>query len=62
MIPIQWVRIVELARQVEQSHRLHGEVDGEAALRLVHGIVTFQEQLIGNSLRTMRRPPSQNPP
>ena len=31
--------------------------DLDLALRLAHGIVTFQEQLIGSFVRTMRRPP-----
>jgi hypothetical protein len=57
MIPIQWVRLVELARQVDEHYRQRGAVDTDAAMRLVNGVVTFQEQLLGNSVRTMRRPP-----
>lgn len=57
MIPIQWARIVELARQLDDDYRVRGVVDLDLALRLAHGIVTFQEQLIGSFVRTMRRPP-----
>lgn len=54
---IDWLRIVELARQIDEDYRVRGAVNIDVAHRLVHGIVRFQEQMIGESMRALRRLP-----
>ena len=56
MILISWKRLVDLARQIDRDFEARGVVDLDIALRLVRGVVTFQDQLVGRFLRTMRRP------
>jgi hypothetical protein len=53
---IHWTRIVDLARQIREDYATRGGVDVDVALRLARSILLLQEQMVGNFLRTMRRP------
>jgi hypothetical protein len=55
MSSIQWTRIVELARQLNEEQAARGVVDTDIALRLARAVLLFQDQMVGTLLRTMRR-------
>jgi hypothetical protein len=54
MSRIPWTRLVELAELVEREHATSGGIDVDAALRLVRGILQFQEQLVAGMVRPVR--------
>ncbi|MGD0678885.1 MAG: hypothetical protein ABSC94_26060 [Polyangiaceae bacterium] len=52
---IAWSHIVRLAQQIESEYVTMGVIDTAAPVRLARAIVQFQQQLVGDLLRSGRR-------
>jgi hypothetical protein len=45
---VPWLRVVELAKELDSTFFVRREVSRELALRLAHAVLEFQQQLLGD--------------